>query len=452
MKTTAVILAAGQGTRMHSDLPKVLHSALGRPMIQYVLDAVAPVSGEKPVLVVGHKANEVKHALQDRVHYAHQAEQLGTGHAVQQAESLLKGHTDLVLVLYADMPLIRAETLKSLVKAQQNHPGPFTMLTVTVDDPRGFGRIIRNAAGEVQAIVEEAQATPGQLAVKELNAGVYCFSSAWLWGAINRIELSPKGEYYLTDLVEIAVSDGMNVNTISTDEPSELIGVNTRVHLAEITKIIQQRINQKWMLSGVTIADPAATYIEPEVTIAPDTIILPNTHLQGGTQIGTKCVIGPNTIVRDSQIGNHCEIKASVVENAVLEDHVDIGPFGHLRKGAHLAEGVHMGNFGEVKEAYLGPGTKMGHFSYIGNTTTGESVNIGAGTITCNYDGAQKHHTQIGNKVFLGSDTMLVAPVSLGDEAQTGAGAVVTKDVSAKTVVVGAPARPILKAEKVEDV
>ena len=452
MKTTAVILAAGEGRRMSSNLPKVLHPILGRPMAQYVLDAVSSISGEKPVLVVGHKASEVKHTLQESAHYVHQAEQLGTGHAVQQAERLLKGNTDLILATYADMPLVRPETLKSLVEIQQNHQGPFTMLTVKMDEPRGFGRIIRNAEGNVQAIVEEAHASPEQLAVKELNAGVYCFSANWLWEAIRKIELSPKGEYYLTDLVEIAVSEGLSVQTFSTDEPSELIGVNTRIHLAEVTRILQERINQAWMLSGITIADPLTTYIEPGVTIAPDTIILPNTHLQGDTQIGVECVLGPNTIVRDSQIGNHCEIEASVVENAILEDHVDIGPFGHLRKGAHLAEGVHMGNFGEVKESYLGPGTKMGHISYIGNAIIGEEVNIGAGTITCNYDGSQKHQTRIGNKVFLGSDTMLVAPVTLGDGSRTGAGAVVTKDVATKAVVVGVPAGPIRGSEKVEDV
>ena len=447
MKTTAVILAAGQGTRMRSDLPKVLHPALGKPMVQHVLDAVSPISSEKSVLVVGHKADEVKTALGDRTHYALQAEQLGTGHAVQQAESLLRNKTDLVLVVYADMPLLRTETLKKLVDTQQDHQGPFTMLTITVDDPRGFGRIIRNKNGEVQAIVEEASATPEQLAVKELNAGVYCFSSDWLWDALNRIELSPKGEYYLTDLVEIAVSENLSVQAISTDEPSELIGVNTRVHLAEVAKILQARINHKWMLSGVTIPDPAATYIEPDVIIGSDTTILPNTHIQGQTEIGANCVIGPNTIIRDSQIGNYCDVEASVIESAILEDHVDIGPFGHLRKGAHLAEGVHMGNFGEVKASYLGPGTKMGHLSYIGNTTTGKRVNIGAGTITCNYDGSQKHHTQIGDDVFIGSDTMLVAPLTLEDGARTGAGAVVTKDVAKNTVVVGVPARAIRKTK-----
>ncbi|MBS1250095.1 MAG: Bifunctional protein GlmU [Chloroflexi bacterium] len=450
MKTTAVILAAGQGIRMRSGLPKVLHPALGRPMVQYVLDAVSPVSGEKSVLVVGHKADQVKQTLQDRVRYAIQAEQLGTGHAVQQAEDLLKNKSDLILVVYADMPLLRPETLGSLVEAQKTHPGPFTMLTVEVDDPRGFGRIVRNEEGEVQAIVEEADASPEQLAVKELNAGVYCFSAEWMWDALDQIELSPKGEYYLTDLVEIAVSQNLSVQTVSTHEPSELIGVNTRVHLAEAARLLRARINQKWMLSGVTIADPLTTYIEPSVKIAPETTILPGTHLQGDTQIGAQCVLGPNTIVRDSQVGDSCQIEASVVENAILEDHVDIGPFGHLRKGAHLAEGVHMGNFGEVKASYLGPGTKMGHFSYIGDTTTGKNVNIGAGTITCNYDGRQKHKTQIGDEVFLGSDTMLVAPVKLGDKARTGAGAVVTKDVPEKNVVVGAPARSIRVLENEE--
>lgn len=448
MITTAVILAAGEGTRMRSNLPKVLHPILGRPMVQYALDVVKLLSDNKPTLVVGHKADEVKQALPENIRYVYQAEQLGTGHAVQQAEEVLKGNSDLILVTYADMPLLRSKTLEKLLKTQKKYECPITMLSVHLDNPHGFGRIIRGEDGKVQAIVEEVDATPEQRLVQELNAGVYCFSADWLWKALSKVKLSPKGEYYLTDLVEVAVSEGLNVRTVSTNDTSELIGVNTRIHLAEAAEILQQRINHRWMLSGVSITDPHTTYIEPSVTIDADTVILPNTHLQGDTKIGAECVIGPNTIIRDSAVGNHCEIEASVVEQATLEDNVDIGPFGHLRKGTHLAEGVHMGNFGEVKASYLGAGTKMGHFSYIGNATTGKDVNIGAGTITCNYDGSQKHETKIGDKVFIGSDTMLVAPVKLEKEARTGAGAVVTKDVPAKTIVVGVPARDIRKIEK----
>jgi bifunctional UDP-N-acetylglucosamine pyrophosphorylase/glucosamine-1-phosphate N-acetyltransferase len=448
MKTTAVILAAGRGKRMRSSLPKVLHPLLGKPMVQYSLDAVGPASNQTPVLVVGHQAEVVKKAVDDQARYVYQAEQLGTGHAVQQAEKLLEGETDLILVINADMPLVRAKTLQKLVKTQKKHAGPFSLLTLTVDDPRGFGRIIRDEQGNVVAIVEEREATPEQRAIRELNAAMYCFSADWLWDALGEIELSPKGEYYLTDLVSIATARGERVKAVQVEDPAELMGINTRVHLTEAVESLKRRINNHWLRSGVTIMDPHTTYIEPGVKIGKDTMILPNTHIQGETKIGKRCLLGPNSLIRSSTIGNDCEVEASVVEDAVLEDHVDIGPFGHLRKGAHLAEGVHMGNFGEIKQSYLGKGTKVGHFSYLGDATLGEDVNVGAGTITCNYDGEQKHPTEIGDQVFLGSDTMLIAPIKIGKRARTGAGAVVNKDIPAETLVVGVPARAIKSLSK----
>jgi bifunctional UDP-N-acetylglucosamine pyrophosphorylase/glucosamine-1-phosphate N-acetyltransferase len=364
---------------------------------------------------------------------------------VQQAAALLAGQTDLVLVTYADMPLLRAETLQRLVEAQRHNLGVLSMLTNISADARGFGRIVRDHNGQVQAIVEEVDATPEQLAIRELNTGVYCFAADWLWQALPRIQLSSKGEYFLTDLVAIARQDGHDIQAVTIEDDEEIIGINTRVHLAEASRLMQRRINQAWMLAGVTLVDPAATYIEPGVEIGPDTTIWPNSHLQGSTRIGQGCTIGPNTIVQDTQIGDRCRVLSSVLEQAHLEAGVEIGPFGHLRKGAHLAEGVHMGNFGEVKNSYLGPGTKMGHFSYLGDATIGANVNIGAGTITCNYDGKKKNPTEIGDDVFIGSDTMLVAPVTLGKGARTGAGSVVTKDVPPDTLVVGVPARPIRK-------
>jgi bifunctional UDP-N-acetylglucosamine pyrophosphorylase/glucosamine-1-phosphate N-acetyltransferase len=448
MKTTPVILAAGEGTRMKSQMPKVLHPILGRPMIWYAVEAAQVAAAGRPVVVIDSGAGGVRAVLGEDLHYAIQHDRLGTGHAVQQAESLLRGKTDSVLVTYGDMPLIKPETLARLVSAQNERSGPLTMLTVLAEDPRGFGRIVRGVGGQVQAIVEEVQATPEQLAIRELNPGVYCFNSSWLWDALKRIKLSPKGEYYLTDLVGIAVQEGASVQAIRVEDSSEMIGINTRVHLAEATAIMQQRINQSWMLSGVSIIDPATTYIEPGVSLGPDTEIWPNTFLQGSTEVGVGCKLGPNSIIRNTVLGDRCEVLSSVIEDAVLEDDVDVGPFGHLRKGAHLAQGVHMGNFGEVKNSYLGPGTKMGHFSYLGDATTGPNVNIGAGTITCNYDGEQKHATEIGADVFIGSDTMLVAPLKLGKGSRTGAGAVVTKDVPDYTLAVGVPARVIRKIVK----
>jgi len=280
------------------------------------------------------------------------------------------------------------------------------------------------------------------LAIREYNAGVYCFDGAWLWPNADRIPSTlPKQEHYLTDIIEIAVADGLRVEAMTAKGGDEALGINTRVHLAEAERALRRRTTERWMLAGVTIVDPATTYIEPGVTIGQDTTVWPNTHLRGQTTIGARCHVGPNTIVENCQIGNRCRVLASVLEQAVMEDDADIGPFGHLRKGARLCQGAHMGNFGEVKNATLGPGAKMGHFSYLGDAEVGPEANIGAGTITCNYDGKQKHRTVIEEGAFIGSDTMLVAPVRVGKEAKTGAGSVVVHDVPDGALVYGVPAR-----------
>lgn len=449
MKITAILLAAGQGTRMKSSLPKVLHPIAGKPMIWHALQAISHSTTEIPVVVVGHGAEEVKNYLGDSAQTVLQEPQLGTGHAVMQAESLLKGKSDLVVVCYADMPLLRGETLQKLVDTQRMNSGPMSILTVIADDPRGFGRIIRKGDGTVVAIVEEYVATPDQLQIKELNVGGYCFDSNWLWDALHRIPKNPKkSEYYLTDTVELAAKEGLPVHATVMDDLEETIGVNTRVHLSEVETAMRRRINQSHMLNGVTMIDPSSVYIEAGIRIGRDTVIMPNTFLHGKTELGERNVVGPNTIIRDSKIGNGCKILSSVLEGALLENDVDMGPFARLRKGAHLGNHVHMGNFGEVKDSHLEDGVKMGHFSYIGNARIGANTNIGAGTITCNYDGEKKHNTEIGENVFIGSDTMLVAPLKLGDGARTGAGAVVTKDVPDDTLVVGMPARAIRKLER----
>jgi len=449
MKTTAVLMAAGLGTRMKSATPKVLHSLLGRPLISYAIQTVTQASGSKPVVIVGHGAAQVQQAIGESALTSVQEPQLGTGHAVQQVEALLRGKTDLVLIMAADMPLLSLRTLESLIELQQANPGPLSLLTLIAQAPRGFGRIVRDGSGKVAAIVEEAAATQDQLAIRELNAGIYCVRADWLWPALQRIPLSAKGEYYLTDLVGIAVSDGSAVQAAVSTDDQELIGINTRVHLAEAEAILRYRINEAWMLAGVTILDPASTYIEADVRIGQDTVIWPNTHLQAGSEIGAGCVIGPNAILRSTRVGDHCKVFASVLEEAVLENGVDIGPFSHLRKGAYLSSGVHIGNFGEIKNSTLAPGVKMGHFSYIGDATIGEAVNIGAGTITCNFGvDKKKRKTEIGRGAFIGSDTMLVAPVKIGENAVTGSGAVVTKDVPPGTVVVGVPARELKKLEE----
>ncbi|MFN2216681.1 MAG: bifunctional UDP-N-acetylglucosamine diphosphorylase/glucosamine-1-phosphate N-acetyltransferase GlmU [Anaerolineales bacterium] len=451
MKITAILLAAGQGIRMNSDLPKVLHPVAGKPMLWHALKAVADVSTEKPVVVVGHQADAVRDYIGDNAHCIVQEKQLGTAHAVHQVKQFLKGKTDLVLVTYADMPLLGAHTLKELVDSQVGNKGPISLLTVISEDSHGFGRILRTEDGTVQAIVEEVVATPDQKKIKELNVGAYCFNSEWLWEALENIEVSPKGEYFLTDTVALAVNEGLPVKPLLMNDLTESIGVNTRIHLAEAESAMRNRINRQHMLSGVTMVDPLATFIDAGITIGRDTTIWPSTYLHGNTQIGERSEIGPGSVITDSLIGNGCKILYSVMEGAVLEDDVTMGPFARLRKGAHLCKGVHMGNFGEVKDSTLGEGTKMGHFSYIGNAKIGSNVNIGAGTITCNYDGEHKNETLIGEDAFIGSDTMLVAPLKIGKRSRTGAGSVVTKDVDDDTLVVGMPARAIKKLEKKKD-
>ena len=440
-KLSIVILAAGQSTRMKSQMPKVLHPLAGKPMIQYSIETAAELTADKPLLVVGHGADQVRQTVGDQVTYVEQREQLGTGHALLQARPLLEGQSNMVAVWYADMPLLRAGTLRQLVELQAEGKAPITMLTVEADDPMGFGRILRGEAGQVVGIVEEAVATEAQKAIRELNCGVYCFAGTWLWPHLTQLPLSPKGEYYLTDLVAMAVAEGLAVEALTISDVSEILGINDRTHLAQAEAAMRQRINEKWMLAGVTLLAPSLTFIDNTVEIGQDTVIYPNTYLEGATTIGRQCRLGPSTIVRDSTVADGCAIEASVVEGATMEADVDVGPFSHLRKGAHLAKGVHVGNFGEVKNSYLGPGAKMGHFSYLGDATVGEGANIGAGTVTCNYDGQRKHATIIEDGAFIGSGTMLVAPVRVGGGAKTGAGSVVTHDVPPGSVAYGVPAR-----------
>ena len=450
MRIGSVILAAGLSKRMNSATPKVIHPLLGRPLLSYAIETAKSVASIPPVVVVGFESEKVMSAIKEEVSYAYQTEQLGTAHAVLMAEAQLSGKVELVIVTSADMPLVSTKTLQRLVEMQIKNDGPMTLVSITGNESRGFGRILRDDSGNAMAIVEEKIATPEQLQIKEYNAGIYCIKAKWLWDALKKIRKSPVGEYYLTDLLEIAVQEKETVTILTLTDAEEAIGINNRIHFAEVEKIMRQRINEKFMLSGVTMIDPERVYIEPSVSIERDTTLYPETYLRGNTQIGKNCEIGPGTIIEDSTIGDNCRILKSVLEGAILEDHVEMGPFCRLRTGAHLASHVHMGNFGEVKKSYLGKGTKMGHFSYIGDAQVGENVNIGAGTITCNYDGEKKNKTEIGDETFIGSDTMLVAPITIGKKAITGAGAVVTHDVGDGEKVVGVPAH-VIKNKKDEE-
>jgi bifunctional UDP-N-acetylglucosamine pyrophosphorylase/glucosamine-1-phosphate N-acetyltransferase len=450
MDLVFVILAAGQGTRMNSKLPKVLHQIAGKPMVQYAVEAAREMGVSRPTVVVGYQADQVRKAVGEHADFVEQTEQRGTGHAVLQARAKLMGRADAVMVIYADMPLLSAETMRQLFAKHQKSRASITLLTVNSDDSMGFGRIVRRPQGGIIRIVEESEATLAELAIKELNCGVYCFDADWLWAHLPELEPSrKKEEYFITDLIGVAARAHDAIESETLRNVDEVIGINTRVHLARVEKIMRDRISEQLMLKGITLIDPAATYIEAEVEIGPDTVIQPGTHIQGKTRIGTDCRIGPGAQIRDCWIGDSCEISSSKLEESTLDDQVKIGPYCHLRPGTYLGSGVHLGDHAELKNARLGPGTKMGHFSYIGDAELGARVNVGAGTITCNYDGTNKNRTVIEDDAFIGSDSMLVAPVRIGARAKTGAGAVVTQDIPPDSLAVGVPARVIRKLSSV---
>ena len=443
MDLSIVILAAGKSVRFASRLPKILHPLGERPMLAHILKLATDLAETPPVLVVAPDTEDAIRAWAgEHVQYVVQKEALGTGHAVLQARSLLEGKAGHVLVLYADTPLVQEATLRHLVEQHIARQAAATILTVECEISCGLGRVVRDAYGRVHAIVEEAEATPDIAALREMNSGIGVFADKVLWRFLEQLEPSPrKGEYYLTDVIGLAVGAEQTVETLVVDDPNEAIGINTRVDLALAETALRQRINQHWMLAGVTLIDPASTYIGPDVTIAPDTVIHPNTHLRGKTSIGEACSIGPNSLIEGCTIGDRCTVLASVLEYAVMEDDSDIGPFSHLRKGARVCTGAHVGNFGEMKNSTLGHNAKMGHFSYLGDTQVGEDVNIGAGTITCNFDGEHKHPTTIEDNVFIGSNSLLIAPLHIGEGAKTGAGSVVTHDIPPRAVAYGVPAR-----------
>jgi len=481
-----VVLAAGKGTRMRSALPKVLHPLVGVPLLAHVLKAIeaipstssfAPLAsstGEKlicapvaprliagalhhapthrPIVVLGHETQQVEAIFGERCVYALQERQLGTGNAVLAAQKTVDALNPLpqtVLVCYGDTPLISGETLARVLVEHLTQQATITFLTAVTEQPSDFGRVVRNMDGQVCEIVEMKRATEEQKGIKEINSGVYCFDRAWLWSTLRTLPRNAAGEYYLTDLIGIARAQGRYIATAS-GSVEETIGINNRVQLAAAEQLLRRRVLERHMYAGVTIIDPAATYIDENVIIGTDTVILPGTMITGKTRIGSNCRIGPGTTIDQSVIGDHCVVRNSALEEATLEDEVSIGPFSHCRPGAHLARGVRMGNFAEVKNSYVGSETDMHHFSYLGDAIVGEHVNIGAGVVTVNYDGVRKHRTTIGEGAFVGCDTMLIAPVTVGEHAITGAGAVVNRDVPANVLVVGVPARILRKVQTAE--
>lgn len=443
----AAILAAGMGTRMKSGAPKALHAVCGKEMLLHVVDSVRGAGIRSIAVVAPPDVRPFQQALGDSIFCATQCEPLGTGHALMQARSLLDG-TENILALYGDVPLIRASTLYGLMQRHIESDACATILTSRSANPEGMGRIVRNDDGSVKAIVEERNADANTLAINEVNSGLYCFRASWLWQNLDRLKPSANGEILLTDLIEAATAQELTVESVLSEDSRETMGVNNRIQLAAAEAAMRQRIREHWMLEGVTMPDDSSVYIDCGVLLGQDTTVLPNTHIKGRSVIGTGCAIGPNAIIDNSSIGNDCRIVSSVVRDSTLESDVDVGPFSHIRGGSYIESGVHIGTSAEIKNSRLGQGAKMGHFSYMGDATLGANVNVGAGAITCNFDGKSKHETVVGRDAFIGSDTMLVAPVKVGDRASTGAGSVVTRDVPDGSTVIGVPAR--IKSTKSE--
>lgn len=430
MSALALILAAGEGTRMKSDKPKVAHEILGIPMVNWVVEAARAAGCERVVAITGHGAAVVEQLLGD-VETARQDCQLGTGHAVMCARDALAGFSGSLVVLSGDTPLITAETIAGLVAMRESSGSALTLLTTNLPEPAGYGRIVRDLRdGSVARIVEEKDCDAEERAITEINTGTYCFDAAVLFAHLDRLTTeNAQGEYYLTDMVAVFNAEGLTVSALSTEDPLETLGVNSRVQLAEAAKVMQRRINRGHLLAGVTMTDPDLVWIGPHVRIGRDVEILPMSFLMGDTTVGDRALIGPSTRLTDSAVAEDAVVDASVLVRAEVGRGATVGPVSYLRPGTVLMAGAKAGTSVEIKNSVVGEGSKVPHLSYVGDATIGTGVNLGAGTITCNYDGMDKHATVIGDGAFVGSDTMLVAPVTIGEGAVIGAGSTITRDV-----------------------
>ncbi len=438
MSNYAIILAAGKGTRMKSDLPKVLHEVAGITMLEHVFRSVSAINPEKNVTVIGHKAELVKEVLADQSQFALQTEQLGTGHAVMMAESELANLEGQTLVIAGDTPLITGESLKNLIEFHVNHKNVATILTAEADNPFGYGRIVRNQHDEVTKIVEQKDASDFEQQIKEINTGTYVFDNKRLFEALKNITTdNAQGEYYLTDVISIFKEAGEKVGAYKLHDFNESLGVNDRVALATAENVMRQRINKAHMINGVSFVDPATTYIDIDVEIAPEVVLEANVTLKGRTKVGQATRLTSGTYIVDSLIGKNTVITHSMIENSTLSDDVTVGPYAHIRPDSTLERGVHIGNFVEVKASTIGEDTKAGHLTYIGNAEVGRDVNFGAGTITVNYNGQNKFKTKIGNNAFVGSHSTLIAPLSIGENALTAAGSTIIEDVPKDSIAIG---------------
>ncbi len=437
-ETVAVILAAGKGTRMKSALPKVLHAVGGQSMLRHVMTAAEQAGAKRTIVVVGFGGDQVQTEIGAAAEYVLQAEQLGTGHAMMQAQPALAGYTGTVLLLCGDTPLLTGNTLQQLVAAHQQSGAAATVLTATPADATGYGRILRDKSGQVLGIVEQKDATPEQKQIGEINTGIYCFEAAPLFAALAGLTCNnAQQEYYLTDVLAILAQAGQRVGAVEVADFQETLGINSRVQLAEAEKILRQRKLLELMDSGVTVMDPASTFVDASVSIGEDTVLYPFTWLEGETTIGRNCRIGPNSRIADSQLGDAVTLHFSYAHECKIADGVTVGPYVHLRPDSELATGVKVGNFVEVKNSRVGVGSKLPHLSYIGDADIGSGVNIGCGTITVNYDGKKKHRTVVGDTAFVGCNSNLVAPVSVGAGSYIAAGSTITKDVPDGALGVG---------------
>ncbi len=433
-----IILAAGLGKRMHSSRAKVLHPLAGKPLIRYVLRTAQALSPQRLVVVVGHQAEEVQRVLAgEEVLFALQKEQLGTADAALAAEEHFGPFSGEVLILFGDVPLLTPGTLSCLLQEHQRSGAILSLLTARVENPSGYGRIVRSAEGKIQRIVEERDASAQEKALREINAGIFCVRADFLFPALRQLRKdNAQGEYYLTDLVALAVGQGLRVQAVPASDPSEVAGINSREDLAQMEKTLRQKIRSRWMAAGVTLEDPDTVYIDEDVVIGRDTVIGPNTHLKGKTLIGEGCRIDGSAYITDSRLGNRVHVRFCVVlSESKLGDETEVGPFAHLRGGTHLAAQAEIGNFVEVKNSVVGEKTKAKHLAYIGDAEVGRESNIGAGTITCNYDGFRKYRTKIGNRVQVGSDSTLVAPVTLHDDVYVATATTIRHDVPAGALV-----------------
>ncbi|MEX0761935.1 MAG: bifunctional UDP-N-acetylglucosamine diphosphorylase/glucosamine-1-phosphate N-acetyltransferase GlmU [Dehalococcoidia bacterium] len=441
-----VVLAAGKGVRMRSRLPKTLHQVCGIPMLQHVSMAMRAAGVERLVAVASPALAESPpfiSAAGDDALIAVQEDQRGTADAVLSAR-VAAGDAASIVVGAGDMPLIRVQTIQRMMSEHLESNAAMTVLTARDVPLKGMGRVRRNGSGEPVAIIEEAEADEETRQIDEVNTSWYCFDATWLWNALPKVRASRSGELYLTDLLALASSQGRSA-AVRVESPEEALGINDRVQLSRAEQAMQDRIRRHWMCEGVTIRDPATTYIDAGVSIGQDSVILPGTHLRGSTTVGEDCEIGPGSVLADCRVGDGARVISSYIEGAIVGAGVSVGPFSRLRAGTEVAEGAYIGNFAEIKNSRVGPGVHVGHFSYVGDADLGRNVNIGAGTVTCNFDGRDKHRTVIGEGALIGSDTMLVAPVEVGRDARTGAGSVVNRDVPAGETVAGVPARSIRK-------